>query len=261
MSLYDLAILIDDSASMEFDEKGERKEALKHVLHFLTRLYGAISDSTRGIKAIRFLNDDDAVEYDDLKNKSQIDTLIGEHKFEGLTRIGAGLMGKILKPFVFDEKPQVKNIARGMQKMKRPLLIMVITDGKVEGEPEGWVEIAVKSVVKALEARRPGSVDQKRPPVPGKGPGKGIVFQFARVGNDKEAEAFLKRLDDESDVKDHVDTMSGNDLMDVIGARKPDGYTPKDLETMIKLLLGPIHGTFDTLTKQRNIDDAADFDI
>ena len=30
---------------------------------------------------------------------------------------------------------------------------------------------------------------------------------------------------------------------------------------MIKLLLGPIHGTYDELTKQQYVDEAADFQI
>ena len=60
----------------------------------------------------------------------------------------------------------------------------------------------------------------------------GIVFQFARVGNDKEAEEFLKHLGEESSVKDYVDTLSGSDLMTVMGTRAMEGerYTVNDLQ-------------------------------
>ena len=57
----------------------------------------------------------------------------------------------------------------------------------------------------------------------------GVLFQFARVGNDAEAEKFLKYLDEESYVKDYVDTLSGNDLMDLVGARA-GSRAPKDLQ-------------------------------
>ena len=82
----------DDSRSMEFIESGKRKTALKDVLYFLARLYGAISDEERGIKAIRFLNGDDDVDANDLRNKSEIDALINSHTFDGLSCIGTSLM-------------------------------------------------------------------------------------------------------------------------------------------------------------------------
>jgi len=135
MSLYDLAVLVDDSISMEFEESGKRKEALKDVLDFLARMYGAVSGGQRGIRAIRFLNgsDEDDQQADNLKERDEIDRVINEHVFEGVTRIGTGLMQKILKPFVFSEERWVKGTIRKLQQMERPLLVMVITDGAVEG--------------------------------------------------------------------------------------------------------------------------------
>ena len=58
-----------------------------------------------------------------------------------------------------------------------------------------------------------------------------MVFQFARIGNDTEAEEFLRWLDETSAVSDYVDTLSGSDLMDVIGAREATGknYQAEDL--------------------------------
>ena len=50
-----------------------------------------------------------------------------------------------------------------------------------------------------------------------------MVFQFARVGNDEAAAEFLRKLGEESSVKEFVDTLSGGDLMDLIGTRVTDG--------------------------------------
>ena len=126
---------LDDSTSMEFEQGGERKRALKEVLHLLADLYGAVSDDMRGIKAIRFLNGIDNIKADDIKRRGDIDDVIDNHQFEGLTCIGAGLMRKILKPFVFSDEPWVKGTSRKLRKVERPLLVMVITDGAVSFHP------------------------------------------------------------------------------------------------------------------------------
>ena len=57
-----------------------------------------------------------------------------------------------------------------------------------------------------------------------------MVFQFVRVGDDKDAEEFLRELDDDSSVKDYVDTLSGSDLMELMNLRKAQGinYTEND---------------------------------
>ena len=122
----------DDSTSMEFEQKGKRKNALKEVLHFLADLYGAVSDGMRGIKAIRFLNGVDDLNADHLRRKGEINKVIDGHEFEGLTRIGTGLMQKVLEPFVFTDEP---GIPRKLRQMERPLLIMIITDGAVTLHP------------------------------------------------------------------------------------------------------------------------------
>ena len=77
--------------------------AVKSVLSFIADIYGAVSNKERGIRAIRFLNGNDDLEADNIMTAEEIDKVIDNHEFEGLTRIGTGLMQKILKPFVFDE--------------------------------------------------------------------------------------------------------------------------------------------------------------
>lgn len=131
----------DDSVSMGFEQGGKRKEALKRVLHLLAELYGAVSGDTRGIKAIRFLNGEDDLSADNLKTKGEIDRVIDNHEFEGLTCIGASLVQKILKPFVFADKPWVKGTPKKLRQMKRPLLVIVITDGAVTLLPPSSINL------------------------------------------------------------------------------------------------------------------------
>lgn len=50
----------------------------------------------------------------------------------------------------------------------------------------------------------------------------GVVFQFARVGNDEAAEEFLRELDDTSTCRGNVDTLSGKNLVDHFPPRLGD---------------------------------------
>ncbi|KAF8419520.1 hypothetical protein EV426DRAFT_576873 [Tirmania nivea] len=242
LSLYDLAVLIDDSISMEFEEAGRRKTAVKGVLAFIADIYGAVSEKQRGIRAIRFLNGNDDLEADNIQTREQIDEVIDNHEFEGLTRIGTGLMQKILKPFVFDDAKWNKSSkeARNLKQLERPLLIMVITDGAVEGEPPSRLRQAIQSVVDSLKKANFNPETTKA-----------IAFQFARVGNDRDAQKFLEHLDNKSSVKDYVDTLSGGDLMEIMGMRTKDkALTEKHQRRMIKLLLGPISSRYDKMASK-----------
>ena len=117
--------------SMQFEENGKRKEAVKHVLEIIAEVYGAVYGKKRGIRAIRFLNGSDDLKADNIQTREEIDELIDNHVFEGLTRIGTGLMQKILKPFVFNDTVKWDKQPRKPGKLERPLLILVITDGAV----------------------------------------------------------------------------------------------------------------------------------
>ena len=118
---------------MEFEEDGKRKEYLKTILGFLAEVYSALSNGHRGIRAIRFLNgtDDDDRTADNMSQRDEIEEVIDNHEFEGLTRMGTGLIQKILRPFVFSDEKWDKKTPRKMRNMERPLLIMIITDGAV----------------------------------------------------------------------------------------------------------------------------------
>ena len=131
---------------MEFVEGGKRKTALKDVLHFLACLYGTVTG--RGIKAIRFLNDRSHHKKDRILEEKDVHDLINSHKFEGLTRIGAGLMRHILKPFVFEDDPSwVPGTPKKLRAMERPLLIMVITDGAVTFPSPSSIDLRIRVLI------------------------------------------------------------------------------------------------------------------
>lgn len=113
---------------MEFGQGGKRKLALKTILGFLAEICSALSDGCHGIRAIRFMNGADDLRAANFKRSDEIDKVVDNHIFEGLTCIGTSLMRKILMPFVFTDEPFVD---RRMRHMDRPLLVMVITDGGV----------------------------------------------------------------------------------------------------------------------------------
>lgn len=112
--MVSLTYTTDDSGSMRFDEAGTRKQILEQVLKIIAHVYQFATDSGE-IRAIRFLNSRKSP--DNVKN-SDIDGILKDHGYIGLTKIGTELENKILKPLV--------NV-----NMTRPLLVMVITDGDV----------------------------------------------------------------------------------------------------------------------------------
>ena len=100
---------------MEYEEDRARIENLKEVLKIINSIYKHAAEPDTGIRAIRFINNND----DEDNFHGEPSEIIDNHYFGGTTRIGTELHRKILKPLVLGEP------------MKKPLLIMVITDGAV----------------------------------------------------------------------------------------------------------------------------------
>lgn len=107
---------LDDSESMSYEEEGTRIGILKDVLSIINDIYSRAAESKTGIRAIRFINNYDDKDY----FHGEPSKIIDDHYFGGTTKIGTELHKRILKPLVLGETP-----------MKKPLLIMVITDGAV----------------------------------------------------------------------------------------------------------------------------------
>ncbi|PUU84015.1 hypothetical protein B9Z19DRAFT_961917 [Tuber borchii] len=181
LALYDMAILIDDSESMSYEEDGARIEILKGVLNIINSIYKHAAKPDTGIRAIRFINNYDDKDY----FHGEPSQIIDNHYFGGTTKIGTELHKKILKPLVLGDTP-----------MKKPLLIMVITDGAIEGEKKGLLEKVIINCVNKLDNERENGAHS-------------VAFQFSCIGNDKGARKVLEELDDHKVVGDYVNCQKG----------------------------------------------------
>lgn len=99
---------------MVYDQKGARIKTLQKILNAIAEIYNLARD--RGILTVRFLN---ASKGKKNVTAQTVKTVIKGHDYGGVTRIGTELKKKILDKFVL-----------GID-MKKPLLVMVITDGAV----------------------------------------------------------------------------------------------------------------------------------
>lgn len=181
LALYDVILYIDDSGSMAFEENGERIDDLKLILNrvaFATSLF-----DEDGIQ-VRFMNSTE--QGNGIKSEQQVNHMVANTKFSGLTPMGRELQNKILGPLVLGP-------ARSGQ-LRKPVLVITITDGQPTGESPTDVAKIMKNASMELERSRFG---------------KGaLAFQFAQVGNDLKAREFLSKLDEEPSIGDIIDCTS-----------------------------------------------------
>lgn len=204
---------------MSFEENGERIDDLKLILQ-KTAFAASLFDSD-GIE-IRFMNSD--VQGNNVRSPQDIDALMQRIQFKGLTPMGTQLKKKVLEPLVVQK-------ARSNQ-LRKPVLVITITDGQPAGEPEGAVFDAIKYA----------SSELGRTPY-----GKGAIsFQFAQVGNDLKAREFLGKLDNEPGIGELVDSTSNFEVeQDEMSKVIPPVDLTPDL-WLLKLLLGSIDSSYDT---------------
>jgi len=129
---------------MSYEEDGTRIGILKGVLSIINNIYGLAAEPKTGIRAIRFINNYDDQDYF-LEEPSE---LIAGHYFGGTTKIGTELHKRILKQLVLGETP-----------MKKPLLIMVITDGAVSHLNLAPLPESMRDTKNSIDRRR-----KERPP-------------------------------------------------------------------------------------------------
>ncbi len=181
LALYDVILYIDDSGSMAFEENGERIDDLKLILNRVAFATALFDDD--GIQ-VRFMNSVD--QGNGIRSEAQVNQMIGNTKFSGLTPMGRELQNKILGPLVLGP-------ARNGQ-LRKPILVITITDGQPTGESPSDVARIMKNASQELERSRHG---------------KGaLAFQFAQVGNDLKAREFLSKLDEEPTIGDIIDCTS-----------------------------------------------------
>ncbi|KAI9837240.1 MAG: hypothetical protein M1819_000314 [Sarea resinae] len=230
LSLFDIILYIDDSGSMRFEENGERIKDLKLIISRVA--YAASLFDQDGI-TVRFMNQDldpdprapPERSGNNITSEAQVEQMIANTQFKGLTPMGTSLKNKVLEPFVVQK-------ARAGQ-LTKPVLVITVTDGQPAGEPQGAV----------FEAIRYASTELGRNPRYGPG---AISFQFAQVGNDLQAREFLSKLDNEPGIGNIVDCTSNFEVEqdEMSRAVPPVDLTPE--LWLLKLLLGAVNSSYDT---------------
>ncbi|MCJ1431261.1 hypothetical protein MMC27_000612 [Xylographa pallens] len=249
LALYDLIIFVDNSGSMEFEDGGERKKDLQLILARVA--YAASLFDDDGIQ-VRFMNAAEAqvdpARLNGIRTEEQAEALVMHAKYRGLTPLGTQLRAQVIEPLV------IQPARRGQ--LRKPVLVVVITDGQPAGEPPKALE----------EALRYSATELSRMPQIGK---NACAFQFAQVGNDQGARAFLSSLDEQREFGDIVDCTSSeiarkqrgvckqfakaladfeNEQEEMMHANPPVDLTP-DL-WLVKLLLGAIDSSYDKQDEQ-----------
>ncbi|PUU82953.1 hypothetical protein B9Z19DRAFT_1073820 [Tuber borchii] len=176
LTLYDVAILIDDSDSMRSEEYGRRKKTLIQFVDHITEIYSMANES--GILAIRFLNGSRGKKNWTGKSQEYLD----HHSYGGVTRIGTELKKKILDIF-----------AIGNLNQSKPLLVLTVTDGAIEGERKGHLKNVIFDCVNEREEVNKGR--------------DAVAFQFTRIGNDPGAARLLMDLDQDPDLREYIDVL------------------------------------------------------
>ncbi|CED85429.1 von Willebrand factor, type A [Phaffia rhodozyma] len=217
LSLFDVILLVDDSGSMAFEEGGERIDDLKLILSRVAHASSLFD--TDGIQ-VRFLNSN--VEGNNITSEQGATQLLSQIRYSGLTPLGTSLDKKILQPLVLGP-------ARA-GRLEKPVLIIVITDGTPAGEPKDMVFRVITNASNELKRTRYGS--------------DAISFQFAQVGNDLKAQAFLGELDVDPAVGDLVDCTSNYESEADEMMRKSGMELTPEL-WLVKLLMGGIDVSYD----------------
>ncbi|KEQ73940.1 hypothetical protein M436DRAFT_45301 [Aureobasidium namibiae CBS 147.97] len=228
LALYDVVLYIDDSGSMKFEENGERIKDLQLILERVATAATLFDDD--GI-SVRFMNDNPPqhmVEH--IKNEQQIQQLVQGHKFSGLTPMGTELRKKVVDGIIV---PAIRS-----RQMRKPILVITVTDGQPAGEPTTAVFDTVRFAVQEAQSSQYGR--------------GAVAFQFAQVGNDEKAREFLGKLDDDPTVGQLVDCTSNfeNESAEMARANPPVDLTP-DL-WILKLILGAIDPSYDTKDEKSN---------
>jgi len=218
ISLFDFILYVDDSGSMAFEEGGERIDDLKLILSkvaFATSLF-----DQDGIQ-VRFMNS--RVDGNGITSEPQALQLLQNVKFSGLTPLGTQMRQKIIEPLVLGP-------ARNGQ-LQKPVVIVTITDGTPAGENKDEIVNVIVRANQELQRSRYGA--------------DAVSYQFAQVGNDLKATAFLEQLDNHPQIGDLIDCTSSFEIEQEEMKRK-SGIDLDPMTWLVKLLMGPIDSSYDT---------------
>lgn len=181
LALFDVILYVDDSGSIEFEEKGLRKDQLRQILGIVAT--AAATFDQDGI-SVRFMNSMERG--DGIRSVADVEMLVSRVRFSGLTPLGTSLKDKVIDPMVVG--PARAN------RLDKPVLVITITDGQPAGEPHGALRGVIRYAVDETSRTRYG-------------PGA-VSFQFTQVGNDQRAREFLSDLDEDRDIGHLIDCTS-----------------------------------------------------
>ncbi|KAJ5700959.1 hypothetical protein N7493_012005 [Penicillium malachiteum] len=219
LSLFDVILYVDDSGSIEFEEKGLRKDQLRQILGIVAT--AAATFDQDGI-SVRFMNSQEVG--DGIRSADDVNRLVSRVRFSGLTPLGTGLRNKVIDPMI------VAPARAG--RLDKPVLVITITDGQPAGEAHSSVHDAICHAVEETSRTRYG---------------RGAVsFQFSQVGNDQRAREFLGDLDEDPQIGSLIDCTSNFEVeQDEMSRANPPVHLTREL-WCAKLMLGAIDSSYDT---------------
>jgi len=156
---------------MGMGEDGTRVKTLRDTLKVISKVYSF--GQRDGLTAVRLLNT--SKPYFKVK-PGNIGPLMKKIVFDGLTEIGTKLQERVLAEHV---KPD----------MKKPLLVLVLTDAEIEGEAKGILRSVIVNQAVALKNQEPDTTLELFAP-------QAVAYQFAKIGNEKKWPDLVAGLDD-----------------------------------------------------------------
>ncbi|KAI8808120.1 hypothetical protein BJ742DRAFT_291269 [Cladochytrium replicatum] len=216
LALYDIVIYADDSGSMVFEEAGSRIDDLKMIAAKVSEI--ATMFDTDGI-SVRFMKEQR--EGDNLRTPDECDALISSIRFAGMTPLGTALEQRVIRPFVIDRV--------NSQTMKKPVLVIIVTDGEPVGEPRDKLVSVISTARDYLSRTRYGA--------------GAIAIEIAQVGKDLKAQRFLEEVDNHPVIGRYVDVTSYYELEEQEFKRKGVDLTPE--LWLLKLMVGAIDPSYD----------------
>ncbi|KAI4223535.1 MAG: hypothetical protein L6R36_005355 [Xanthoria steineri] len=236
LALYDIILYIgsDNSGSMTY-EHGKRIDDLRKIMKMVVNISMLFDED--GI-SIRFMNGwssnpamdgVDMRRLDNIKDEQMIQHIVDRIQYTGLTPLGTELRNKVIDPMVLGP-------ARSGQ-LKKPVLVITITDGSPT-DGEGVVQSVIQYASNELSR------------MPHCGPGA-VAFQFAQVGNDQAARAWLAELDSDPRVGHLVDCTSNLENEQEEFNKHSTLALGEELWT-VKMLLGSIDPTYDFKDESRS---------
>ncbi|KAL9032869.1 MAG: hypothetical protein Q9180_006258, partial [Flavoplaca navasiana] len=228
LALFDVILYIDNSGSMT-EELGARITELRRIMTEVVDISMLFDED--GI-SIRFMNDWDSNpamdgvdmrRLDNITDERMVHHIVSRIQYTGLTPLGTELRNKVIDPMVLGP-------ARNRQ-LQKPVLVITITDGQPAGEMKTVVEDVLQYATNELA----------RMPQYGSG---AVAFQFAQVGNDQQARAWLGKIDSDPRVGHLVDCTSNFENEQVEFGKHSSVALTKALWT-VKMLLGSIDSSYD----------------